>query len=222
MCIDYELGVGIRTMVEADIEAVSEIEKENFSDSWPLEGFADCLIFNENFVLYLIDGAEGQRLLNKPPKPTHAPSEGIARSAPFPSHPVCFAATPLKRGECEELGQAPSHLERGFWPIDPSGHYQIIGYMIGMGVIDEYSIYNLAIRSMHQRRGLGSYLLSTVMRMHGDKYNKYLLEVRVSNFKAINFYRKFNFHKVYIRKNYYNNPVEDAQIMELEINAQAG
>jgi len=163
MCINYDLCVGIRAMVEADLQAVSQIEQECFSDSWPLEGFAQCLIYNENFVLYLIDGADGH-------------------------------ARP----------------------------YDIIGYLIGMGIIDEFHIYNLAIQNKYQRKGYGSYLFTTVQKMHGSKYCKYLLEVRVSNFKAINFYKKFNFQNVYIRKNYYNNPIEDAQIMELEINAQAG
>jgi len=156
MYINYDLGVGIRAMVEADLNTVTQIERECFTDSWPKEAFAQGLVYNENHILYLHDTA------------------------------------------------------------------QIIGYLIGMGIIDEFHIYNLAIRSPFQRMGFGSYLLSAIIEMHGNKYTRYLLEVRVGNFKAINFYRKFHFQNVYVRKNYYNNPTEDAQIMEMDINAQAG
>ena len=39
------------------------------------------------------------------------------------------------------------------------------------------------------------------------------LEVRESNSKAIKLYEKFGFEDVGTRKNYYNNPIENAKLM---------
>jgi len=44
------------------------------------------------------------------------------------------------------------------------------------------------------------------------------LEVRESNKKAINFYKKNNFKQISIRKGYYSDPTEDAIIMKMEVN----
>ena len=94
---------------------------------------------------------------------------------------------------------------------------EILGYMIGLGVGDEYSIYNIAIKSNHQRQGLATYLLKTIIDKHNKKYEFYYLEVRVSNEKARAFYESFHFVQAYTRKNYYSNPVEDALVLKLRI-----
>ena len=44
-----------------------------------------------------------------------------------------------------------------------------------------------------------------------------ILEVRAQNTPAINLYKKYSFKEISVRKNYYNNPVDDAIIMELVI-----
>ena len=48
-------------------------------------------------------------------------------------------------------------------------------------------------------------------------YKKIFLEVRTSNFQAINFYQKFGFSKDAIRDNYYKDNSEDALFMSLSI-----
>ena len=45
---------------------------------------------------------------------------------------------------------------------------------------------------------------------------RYTLEVRVSNASAIHLYEKLGFRAVGIRKNFYDNPKEDAMIMWTE------
>ena len=48
-----------------------------------------------------------------------------------------------------------------------------------------------------------------------DEYNSIILEVRKSNFPAINLYLKFGFSELGIREKYYNDG-EDAIIMKRE------
>jgi ribosomal-protein-alanine N-acetyltransferase len=49
--------------------------------------------------------------------------------------------------------------------------------------------------------------------MHNDGVKLLFLEVRVSNFKARNLYKKVGFQEIGIRKNYYRIPEEDAVVM---------
>ena len=94
---------------------------------------------------------------------------------------------------------------------------EVLGYMIGIGTLEEFSIYNIAIKSSHQRKGLATYLLKSIIDSHAKKYEHYYLEVRKSNEKAKAFYTNFGFEEVYTRKNYYSNPVEDALVLRLRI-----
>ena len=62
--------------------------------------------------------------------------------------------------------------------------------------------------------GLGEFLLTETMQiMHNDGVKLLFLEVRVSNFKARNLYKKVGFQEIGIRKNYYRIPEEDAVVM---------
>ena len=47
-----------------------------------------------------------------------------------------------------------------------------------------------------------------------------LLEVRAGNAPAIALYGKFGFQKIHIRKNYYQDPVEDALILEKDLTVE--
>ena len=94
---------------------------------------------------------------------------------------------------------------------------EIVGFFIGYGATDEYSIYNIAIKPNYQGRGFGTYLLNIVMRSHQKKYENYILDVRKSNNKAIMLYYKLGFKLAYTRKNYYTNPDEDALVMKFTL-----
>ena len=94
---------------------------------------------------------------------------------------------------------------------------EIVSYFVGQGVIDEYSIYNIAVKSTHQRKGIATHFLKMLIEKHNKTFTKYFLECRKTNDKAINFYTKFGFQPIYTRKEYYHNPTEDALIMKLDI-----
>ena len=88
----------------------------------------------------------------------------------------------------------------------------MIGYLFSHVVDDDVQILNIAIDIPFQHKGYGEQLLSYFL----DQFNtdsSIHLEVRKSNFPAINLYLKFGFHETGIRKGYYADG-EDAIIMQ--------
>lgn len=100
------------------------------------------------------------------------------------------------------------------WKLEDKESHRIIGYLIGEQVIDEFSIYNLAICREYQKQGLGSWFTNEILNcMRDNGVRVFFLEVRRSNKAALNLYRKIGFKEVYIRERYYVKPVEDALVM---------
>ena len=93
---------------------------------------------------------------------------------------------------------------------------EIVAYIGGMLIFDEASVNNFAVTPIWMRKGIGVALLQAFIR---DCYEKgvrnFLLEVRPSNQKAIHLYKKYGFKKIDVRKNYYQEPMEDAYIFQL-------
>jgi len=88
----------------------------------------------------------------------------------------------------------------------------MIGYLFSHVVDDDVQILNIAIDIPFQHKGYGEQLLSYLL----DQFNtdsSIHLEVRKSNFPAINLYLKFGFHETGTRKGYYADG-EDAIIMQ--------
>jgi len=78
----------------------------------------------------------------------------------------------------------------------------------------EVHIINLAVRPEYQHQGIGELLLNGVIQQSlGLKAILITLEVRVSNIKAQNLYRKYGFTLRGIRHAYYIDNREDAIIM---------
>ena len=88
----------------------------------------------------------------------------------------------------------------------------MVGYLFSHVVDDDVQILNIAIDIPFQHKGYGKQLLSYFL----DQFNEdssIHLEVRKSNFPAINLYLKFGFHETGTRKGYYADG-EDAIIMQ--------
>lgn len=85
-------------------------------------------------------------------------------------------------------------------------------------VLDEATLFNIAVHPDFQRQGLGRTLLQALITELGERGVMTLwLEVRASNAKAIALYRSFDFNEVSVRKGYYPSAEgrEDAVIMAL-------
>lgn len=88
-----------------------------------------------------------------------------------------------------------------------------MGFASGTLIGDELSISHVAIVKERQGQGYGSQLLMMwLTRFPLD--TRALLEVRSSNVAAQKLYEKIGFTSYYVRKGYYNHPVEDAVMME--------
>jgi ribosomal-protein-alanine N-acetyltransferase len=96
----------------------------------------------------------------------------------------------------------------------------IIGYVCIRTILDITHVMNLVVLPEFRRLGIGSTLLSEVLqelRLLKPDLRLITLEVRESNIEAIKLYEKFGFSIIGKRIGYYQNPLEDAVIMGLEL-----
>lgn len=92
----------------------------------------------------------------------------------------------------------------------------VLGYAGLHAIMDEGYIDNIAVREDYRGQGIADDLLDVFVRFGQAKLAFLTLEVRPSNEAAIGLYYKHGFAQVGRRKNYYENPREDAVIMTLE------
>jgi len=97
---------------------------------------------------------------------------------------------------------------------------QLVGFLICQVVIDEATLFNIAIHPDFQKQGLGSILLTQLIsELEHQNTHTLWLEVRASNQAAIALYQRMGFNEITIRKNYYPTAQgkEDAIIMAYTI-----
>ncbi len=98
---------------------------------------------------------------------------------------------------------------------------RIAGEMVGYGglltIRDEGHITNLAVKLEEQGKGIGKVIVYYLLQLaQKADINSVLLEVRTTNIKAQELYKKFGFEIISVRKNYYGYE-EDAFIMTANI-----
>ncbi|MBN2412908.1 ribosomal protein S18-alanine N-acetyltransferase [candidate division KSB1 bacterium] len=94
-----------------------------------------------------------------------------------------------------------------------------IAYTVFWIIEDELHIANLAVRESYRGLGIASWIMDIIFTIAHDYNIKIMhLEVRKSNFKAINLYQKYGFEIAGIRKNYYESENEDAILMSFYFN----
>ena len=91
---------------------------------------------------------------------------------------------------------------------------EILGYIGILTVLDEGEITNVCVRPSARRRHVGARLLEELLgRVETGDVAVIHLEVRESNAAAIALYEKFGFVRDGLRRNYYEEPKEDALLM---------
>ena len=95
---------------------------------------------------------------------------------------------------------------------------KIIG-CVGCSVLFDHIDISILITDIdYLNKGIASTLLEKLIQYIKEKnIEKIFLEVRMSNYKAIKLYEKYNFKQISIRKNYYKDTNEDALVYMLEI-----
>ncbi|CPR14417.1 Ribosomal-protein-S18p-alanine acetyltransferase [Brenneria goodwinii] len=97
---------------------------------------------------------------------------------------------------------------------------QMVAYAITQTVLDEATLFNLAVHPSHQRRGIGRELLEhLIQQLEKRDILTLWLEVRASNAGAIALYECLGFNEVSLRRDYYPTAAgrEDAIIMALPL-----
>ena len=96
--------------------------------------------------------------------------------------------------------------------------HAVIGYVLFWLIENEGQINNIAVRPDHRGRGIGKELmrfaLDKIRHLRGTFVT---LEVRRSNSPAVKLYEKLGFSPLGVRKGYYQNPVEDALVLGLDL-----
>ncbi len=92
----------------------------------------------------------------------------------------------------------------------------VVGYIVCWIVADELHILNLAVDQSFRRRGIAKKLvLSALKEAHQKGVKRAFLEVRSSNTAAKKLYSDLGFSGTSVRRDYYEEPIEDALVMTL-------
>lgn len=96
---------------------------------------------------------------------------------------------------------------------------EILAFAICQQVLDEATLFNIAVHPKAQGKGIGKQLLSGLIeQLRCRDVLTLWLEVRASNQAAIQLYQSLGFNEVTVRKRYYPTPDggrEDAIVMAL-------
>lgn len=91
---------------------------------------------------------------------------------------------------------------------------EVVAYVIGRLIAPEGEIYRVAVKEEYRKRGIAYRLIDYAMKTsRGAGLETTFLEVRSMNTPAINLYRAYGFTEIGRRKNYYQNPTDDAILM---------
>lgn len=91
----------------------------------------------------------------------------------------------------------------------------VLGYAGLQTVLDEGYINNVAVDPRFRRQGVAGQLVEAFLRFGAARLAFLTLEVRTSNAPAIALYEKYGFTQAGRRRDYYDDPKEDALLMTL-------
>lgn len=139
---------------------------------------------------------------------------------------------PLQPAYCEEVAEIAKSSLPEHWSLkgvqdvlryDHNVYYvaydreegRVVGFAGIMLIAEESELLNIAVDLAFRGQGIGQMLLDKVLLEAANRGAvRMLLEVRRSNHSAIRLYTKNCFKEIGERKGYYQNPVEDALIMD--------
>ena len=94
----------------------------------------------------------------------------------------------------------------------------VIGYIFGLHIIDEYHLFNLAVKKIYRKNKIAIKLFEYLEQyLKSIEVKTVLLEVSTSNLQALNLYEKVGFIRNGQRKNYYAKG-DDAILMYWNFN----
>ncbi len=178
----------MRPMRKEDIPQVLDIDREAFPTQWPLPNLHHEL---RNRLAHYIVACDEEETVEPPP------------AAPSPSGGLS--------GFLSRLGHWLGGKNDNSQPV--TGQH-ITGFVGFWAMADEAHITSIAVREDSQRQGIGELLLISTIEMARElKASTVTLEVRASNKGAQRLYSKYGFNHAGVRKEYYTDNREDANVM---------
>ena len=120
---------------------------------------------------------------------------------------VCFGSGAWSRASiAAELDKAGAYCAVA---VDED---RVVGYIAYEVILDEGSLVELAVLPEYRRKGIGR-RLAELMLTSCEGVRTVCLEVRASNTAAVALYEVMGFERISVRRDYYDDPKEDAVIM---------
>ncbi len=95
---------------------------------------------------------------------------------------------------------------------------EVFGFLVARRIGTDIEILNFAVHPDFRRSGIGGTLLQTALAWGAELHaERALLEVRASNFAALQFYERRGFEVAGRRPKYYTAPIEDALLLSAAI-----
>jgi ribosomal-protein-alanine N-acetyltransferase len=187
------MTIVIRPMQIEDIPQVSQIEREAFPPPWPPTNFKRDLTVN-TLTRYL-----------------------VAYEAPIYDRQLQISqADSVDKSDASMLNSIIRAFSRSFRTAkaDKNPEQYILGFAGLWFMADEAHLANIAVRETYRNKGIGEYLLVSVIELSIEQNASFItLEVRASNTTAQALYRKYGFIDTGVRPGYYTDNKEDAVIM---------
>lgn len=105
-----------------------------------------------------------------------------------------------------------------YYYISALNNGNLIGFT-GISILtDHVDILAIVVDKEFTKQGIATLMLNHIISFcNNNKFNKIFLEVREDNYSAIKLYKKFDFKKITIRKNYYKDNNSNALIYMKEL-----
>ena len=192
--MEKPLQYHIKIAEESDLDQLSLIEREAFSENWPPTSFRREIKNKNTSVLV----AYFDRQVNS----SQAPDILSEREKNWTS-----IVAKMFQYVCKTFRSSDKNINDLY----------LVGYVSTRYMYDETHVIAIAVRQSHRGHGVGEFLLRESILEGIQKNSKQAtLEVRVSNKVAQSLYVKYGFEFVGTRKRYYSDNNEDAYIMTVE------
>ena len=92
---------------------------------------------------------------------------------------------------------------------------KVVGFMIYELHKDQLHVLNFSVRPDVRRRGIGMQMVNKLIgKLSQQRRNRIVLEIRETNLAAQMFFKNLNFRAVSLLRDYYDDTVEDAYVMQ--------
>ena len=121
---------------------------------------------------------------------------------------LCIGADGWSADSFREEAQRPESIILAAYDGDT-----LAGMIAGFTAADTGEILTVCTAPQYRRQGVARMLMEAFLTAVPEDVESIALEVRQSNTSAIELYKSFGFEKAGVRKRFYQNPAEDADVM---------